>query len=181
DKVDSERTGNGMKKYWQNIIEKREQYKRKRNSDNDNDKEKEQPLSKRSKSKLSYSQWNFKTVCNFYKIDEEQDPSISAFPVLKCECANLNDKNPEKLYTNLAIPIGNEASRSLYVSSYLVAVSNLLQNRFIICPEKIISGPNRHGPLDYALVTSTSSKVIGAVEVKATDYLRLAFNFLNVR
>ncbi|KAF0495203.1 hypothetical protein F8M41_021166 [Gigaspora margarita] len=131
-----------MKKYWQNIIEKREQYKRKRNSNNDNDKENEQPLSKRSKSKLSYSQWNFKTGYQ---------------------------------------PIRNEASRSLYVSLYLVAISNLLQNRFIICPEKTISGPNGHGPLDYALVSSTRSKVIGAIEVKATDYLRLAFNFLNVR
>ncbi|CAG8801520.1 17536_t:CDS:1, partial [Gigaspora rosea] len=67
-------------------------YKRKRNSDNDNDKENEQPLSKRSKSKLSYSQWNFKKVCNFYKIDKEEDPSLSAFPSLKCECADLIDK-----------------------------------------------------------------------------------------
>ncbi|KAF0499722.1 hypothetical protein F8M41_020434 [Gigaspora margarita] len=38
--------------------------------------------------------------------------------------------------------------------------------------KKTISGPNGHGPLDYALVSSTSSKVIGAVEVKATDYLQ---------
>ncbi|RIB05449.1 hypothetical protein C2G38_2219617 [Gigaspora rosea] len=37
---------------------------------------------------------------------------------------------------------------------------------------KTISGPNGHGPLDYALVTSTSFKVFGAVEVKATDYLQ---------
>ncbi|RIB00630.1 hypothetical protein C2G38_1141169 [Gigaspora rosea] len=71
-----------------------------------------------------------------------------------------------------AIPIGNEASRSLYVSSYLVAASNLLKNRFTISPEKTISGPNRHGTLDYALVTSTSFNVFGAVEVKATDYLQ---------
>ncbi|RIB18636.1 hypothetical protein C2G38_2036735 [Gigaspora rosea] len=71
-----------------------------------------------------------------------------------------------------AIPIGNEASRSIYVSSYLATVSNYFKNKFTICPEKVISGPNGHGPLDYALVSSTSSKVIGAVEVKATDYIQ---------
>ncbi|RIB09899.1 hypothetical protein C2G38_2266465 [Gigaspora rosea] len=71
-----------------------------------------------------------------------------------------------------AIPIGNKASRSQYVCSYLVATSNFFKNQFSICPEKAISGPNGHGPLDYALVASTSSKVIGAVEVKATYYLQ---------
>ncbi|CAG8803291.1 4175_t:CDS:2, partial [Gigaspora rosea] len=54
--------------------------------------------------------------------------------------------------------IGNKVSRS-HISSYLVAVSNLFQNQFIICSKKTISGPNGHGPLDYALVTSISSKL----------------------
>ncbi|CAG8443893.1 hypothetical protein C2G38_2040502 [Gigaspora rosea] len=46
-----------------------------------------------------------------------------------------------------------------------------------ICLEKAISNPNGHRPLDYPLVTSTSSKVIGAIEVKATNYLhRIAQN-----
>ncbi|RIB22868.1 hypothetical protein C2G38_2172824 [Gigaspora rosea] len=70
------------------------------------------------------------------------------------------------------ISIRNEASKSHYISSYLVVASNFFKNRFTICSEKAISDPNGHRLLDYPLVTSTSSKVIGAIEVKATDYLQ---------
>ncbi|KAF0483873.1 crinkler family protein [Gigaspora margarita] len=99
----------------------------------------------------------------------------------RCEYEGLNNKKSQAAIKNLvkelnsryrAIPIGNEASRSLYISSYLVAVLDLTNNRLQICPEKTISGPNKHGPLDYALTISKSSKIIAAVEVKSRDYLQ---------
>ncbi|CAG8519479.1 28407_t:CDS:2, partial [Gigaspora margarita] len=130
---------------------------------------------------LSYSQWTFKKICKLYKIEEEEDPLLSSFPLLKCEYEGLNDKKLQAAIKNLvkelnshyrAISIRNEASRSLYVSSYLVAVSDLTNNRLQICPEKTISCPNGHGPLDYALTISKSSKIIAAVEVKSRDYLQ---------
>ncbi|CAG8638554.1 14681_t:CDS:2, partial [Dentiscutata heterogama] len=37
-----------------------------------------------TKSMKKRSQWTFKKACNFYEIEEE-DPSLSAFPLLKCE------------------------------------------------------------------------------------------------
>ncbi|CAG8723671.1 14824_t:CDS:1, partial [Funneliformis caledonium] len=68
------------------------------------------------------------------------------------------------------IPIGNEASKSQYVCAYLVAVANLL--KFKVRPEKNVSGPNGHGPVDFAFVSIQTSKVVGITEVKDKDFLQ---------
>ncbi|CAG8517559.1 2629_t:CDS:2 [Gigaspora margarita] len=148
------------------------------NTADDSIKENEQP---KQKSKLSYSQWTFKKIYKLYNIDEEKNSLLFLFPLLKCKYVDLNDEKSQAAIKNLvkelnsqykAIPIKNEASRCLYVSSYLVAVSDLTNNKLQICPKKTFSGPNGHGPLDYALTTFTSSKIIEAVEVKLSDYLQ---------
>ncbi|KAF0432866.1 crinkler family protein [Gigaspora margarita] len=61
--------------------------------------------------------------------------------------------------------VGNEASRSLFVSSYLVAAANLFPGKFEVRPEKYIAGPNGHGLVDYGLVMTQTSKLVGITEV----------------
>ncbi|PKY44211.1 hypothetical protein RhiirA4_458408 [Rhizophagus irregularis] len=73
---------------------------------------------------------------------------------------------------NMAIPIGNEASKSRYVCAYLVAVANLFEYKFKVRPEKNVSGPNGHGPVDFALVLVRTSRIIGITEVKDKDFLQ---------
>ncbi|CAB4432774.1 unnamed protein product [Rhizophagus irregularis] len=72
----------------------------------------------------------------------------------------------------MAIPIGNEASKSRYVCAYLVAVANLFEYKFKVRPEKNVSGPNGHGPVDFALVLVRTSRIIGITEVKDKDFLQ---------
>ncbi|UZO01218.1 uncharacterized protein OCT59_012322 [Rhizophagus irregularis] len=71
-----------------------------------------------------------------------------------------------------AIPIGNEASKSQYVCAYLVAVTNLFEYKFKVRPGKNVSGPNGHGPVDFALVLVRASRIISITEVKDKDFLQ---------
>ncbi|PKK42841.1 hypothetical protein RhiirC2_722784, partial [Rhizophagus irregularis] len=72
-----------------------------------------------------------------------------------------------------AIPIsGNEASKSQYVCSYLVAGVNLYERKFELRPEKNITGPNGHGPVDFAIDLLQTAKTVGVTEVKDEDFFK---------
>ncbi|GBC01773.1 hypothetical protein RclHR1_04320014 [Rhizophagus clarus] len=128
---------------------------------------------------LSFSLWTFPKMCQFYKLGKDNDPSLSVFPPFNCECMELDDEKSQSIIKHLvtdlnfqfkAIPIGNEASKSQYVCAYLVAIANIFGNKFKVCPEKNISGPNGHGPVDFALVLIQTSKVFSITEVKDKDF-----------
>ncbi|CAB4414474.1 unnamed protein product [Rhizophagus irregularis] len=128
---------------------------------------------------LSFSSWTFPKVCQLYKLSEDSDPSLSVFSLFNCEFVNLDDEKSQAIIKHLmtdlnfrfkAIPIGNEASKSQYVCSYLVAIANLFENKFKICPEKNVSGLNGHGPVDFALIQVQTSRIIGITEVKDRDF-----------
>ncbi|CAG8622016.1 22381_t:CDS:2 [Dentiscutata erythropus] len=73
----------------------------------------------------------------------------------------------ELKYRSKVIPISrNEASRSLFASAFLVAATNIFPGKFEVRPEKYVAGPNGHGFVDYGLVLSQTSKLVGIVEVK---------------
>ena len=73
-----------------------------------------------------------------------------------------------------ALPIfsGNEASKSQYVCSYLVAGANLYEGKFELRPEKNITGPNGHGPVDFAIDLLQTAKTVGVTEVKDEDIFK---------
>jgi hypothetical protein len=128
---------------------------------------------------LSFSLWTFPKMCQFYKLSDDNDPSLSVFPLFDCECMELNDEKSQAIIKHLiadlnfrfkAIPIGNEASKSQYVGAYLIAIANIFEDKFKVCPEKNISGPNGHGPVDFALVLIQTSKVFSVTEVKDKDF-----------
>ncbi|PKK59834.1 hypothetical protein RhiirC2_794242, partial [Rhizophagus irregularis] len=128
---------------------------------------------------LSFSSWTFPKVCQLYKLSEDSDPSLSVFSLFNCEFVDLDDEKSQAIIKHLmtdlnfrfkAIPIGNEASKSQYVCSYLVAIANLFEDKFKICPEKNVSGLNGHGPVDFALIQVQTSRIIGITEVKDRDF-----------
>ncbi|PKC02488.1 hypothetical protein RhiirA5_380939 [Rhizophagus irregularis] len=128
---------------------------------------------------LSFSSWTFPRVCWLYKLSEDSDPSLSVFSLFNCGFIDLNDEKSQVIIKHLmtdlnfrfkAIPIGNEASKSQYVCSYLVAIANLFEDKFKIYPEKNVSGLNGHGPVDFALIQVQTSRIIGITEVKDKDF-----------
>ncbi|CAG8569622.1 3820_t:CDS:2, partial [Cetraspora pellucida] len=130
---------------------------------------------------LPFSKWSFRKICDLYGIGEVEDPQLSAFPLLNCGCVKLEGEREKSIIKHIMsdlsfrykyIPIGNEASKVQYVGAYLVAISAFFEDKLIIRTEKYISGPNGHGPVDFALVSSQTSEVICVIEVKAKDLLQ---------
>ncbi|PKC10512.1 hypothetical protein RhiirA5_498386 [Rhizophagus irregularis] len=130
----------------------------------------------------AFSDWTFPKVCQLYELCESEDPSLSVFPPFTCEYKELEDGSSQEILRNLitelkarlkSIPIsGNEASKSQYVCSYLVAGANLYEGKFELRPEKNITGPNGHGPVDFAIDLLQTAKTVGVTEVKDEDIFK---------
>ncbi|EXX59033.1 uncharacterized protein OCT59_001776 [Rhizophagus irregularis] len=107
---------------------------------------------------------------------------ISVFPPFTYECKDLEDDFSQEILRNLitklkarlkSIPIsGNEASKLQYVCSYLVANANLYEGKFELQPEKNITGPNGHGPVDFAIDLFQTAKTVGVIEVNDKDFFK---------
>ncbi|PKY30164.1 hypothetical protein RhiirB3_447111 [Rhizophagus irregularis] len=129
-----------------------------------------------------FSDWSFPKVCQLYGLGESDDPSLSVFPPFTCEYKELEEDSSKAILKHLtaelnarlkAIPIsGNEASKSQYVCSYLVAGVNLYERKFELRPEKNITGPNGHGPVDFAIDLLQTAKTVGVTEVKDEDFFK---------
>jgi hypothetical protein len=129
-----------------------------------------------------FAEWSFSKVCQLYGLSESEDPSLSVFPPFTCGIKDLEDDSSQKILKHLiaelnarlkSIPIsGNEASKSQYVCSYLVAGVNLYEGKFELRPEKNITGPNGHGPVDFAIDLLQSAKTVGVTEVKDEDFFK---------
>ncbi|RIA84288.1 hypothetical protein C1645_422583 [Glomus cerebriforme] len=98
---------------------------------------------------------------------------------ITCEYKELKDDSSRAILKHLiadrlkSIPIsGNEASKSQYVCSYLVAGVNLYEGKFVLRPEKNITGPNGHGPVDFAIDLLQSAKTVGVTQVKDEDFYK---------
>jgi len=130
----------------------------------------------------AFSDWTFPKVCQLYELCESEDPSLSVFPPFTCGIKDLEDDSSRAILKHLiaelnarlkSIPIsGNEASKSQYVCSYLVAGANLYEGKFELRPEKNITGPNGHGPVDFAIDLLQTTKTVGVTEVKDEDIFK---------
>jgi hypothetical protein len=130
----------------------------------------------------AFSDWSFPKMCQLYGLSESEDPSLSVFPPFTCEYKDLESDSSRAILKHLiaelnarlkAIPIsGNEASKSQYVCSYLVAGINLHEGKFELRPEKNITGPNGHGPVDFAIDLLQTTKTVGVTEVKDEDIFK---------
>jgi len=130
----------------------------------------------------AFSDWTFPKMCQLYGLGESDDPSLSVFLPFTCGCKDLKDEPSQVLLKNLitelearleSIPIsGNEASKSQYVCSYLITGVNLYKGKFELRPEKNITGPHRHGPVDFAIDLLRTARTAGMTEVKDEDFYK---------
>ncbi|CAG8832011.1 25546_t:CDS:2, partial [Gigaspora margarita] len=129
----------------------------------------------------AFSDWSFPKVCQLYGLDgETEDPTMAVFPVFSCGSVKPSQESFENLMTELKSRLENtpinllsiEATKSIYVYSYLLAGANNFKGKFEIRPQKVISGPNGHGPLDFAIDLRQTAKTVGVTEVKKDDFVK---------
>ncbi|RHZ75348.1 hypothetical protein Glove_216g149 [Diversispora epigaea] len=128
-----------------------------------------------------FSDWELPDVCWLYGlIDENGNASLDIFPHFTCGYKDLKDESSQKIFKTLMnvlnfklgiTPVNlNEASRSLYVHSYLVAGARLYKEKFKVKPQFNITGPNGRGPVDFAIELLQTLKIVGVTEVKHEDF-----------
>ena len=129
----------------------------------------------------AFSDWTFSSVCQLYGLDSEtEDLTMAVFPVFSCGSVKPSQESFENLMTELKSRLDNtpinllsiEATKSIYVYSYLLAGANNFKGKFEIRPQKNISGPNGHGPLDFAVDLRRTAKTVGVTEVKKDDFVK---------
>ncbi len=129
----------------------------------------------------AFSDWTFSSVCQLYGLDgETEDPTMAVFPVFSCGSVKPSQESFENLMIELKSRLDNtpinllsiEATKSIYVYSYLLAGANNFKGKFEIRPQKNISGPNGHGPLDFAVDLRRTAKTVGVTEVKKDDFVK---------
>jgi len=63
----------------------------------------------------------------------------------------------------------DEATRSLYVESFLVASVIHFENDIILRPQKLLRGKTGHGPVDFSLESRPTGVQVGVTEIKKDD------------
>ncbi|PKC11282.1 hypothetical protein RhiirA5_497814 [Rhizophagus irregularis] len=63
-----------------------------------------------------------------------------------------------------------EATKSIYSYCYLASGVSFYEKNFKIIPEKLITGHNGQGNLDYAIECRSINRIVGLVEVKKDDF-----------
>ncbi|POG58734.1 hypothetical protein GLOIN_2v1789985 [Rhizophagus irregularis DAOM 181602=DAOM 197198] len=104
----------------------------------------------------AFSDWTLSSVYQLYGLGgESEEPSMTSFPVFSCGNVKPSQESLGLMAELKSITPINllsiEATKSLYVYSYLLAGANNFKGKFYIRPQKVISGPNGHGPLDFAI------------------------------
>jgi hypothetical protein len=105
---------------------------------------------------------------------------MAVFPIFSCGNVKPSQESLEGLMAELKSHLDNtpinllsiEATKSLYVYSYLLAGANNFKEKFEIRSQKVISGPNGHGPLDFAIDLRRIAKTVGVIEVKKDDFVK---------
>ncbi|RIA83419.1 hypothetical protein C1645_880515 [Glomus cerebriforme] len=126
----------------------------------------------------AFSDWTFSSVCQLYGLDgETEDPTMAVFPVFSCGNVKPSQESLEGLMAELKSRLDNtpinllsiEATKSIYVYSYLLAGVNNFKGKFEIRPQKNMNG---HGPLDFAIDLRRTAKTVGVTEVKKDDFVK---------
>ncbi|CAG8594788.1 2716_t:CDS:2 [Paraglomus occultum] len=129
----------------------------------------------------AFSDWTLGSICQLYGLSGETvDPTLSVFPVFSCGSVEPLHESFENLMIELNSRLDNtpinllsvEATKSIYVYSYLLAGANNFKGMFEIRPQKNISGPNGHGPVDFAVDLRRTAKTVGVTEVKKEDFVK---------
>ncbi|KAF9560940.1 hypothetical protein EC968_005945 [Mortierella alpina] len=131
----------------------------------------------------NYSKWTFKDVCAEYGITSNTEPKIADLPPFPEVQAEQMDTKLRKEMMNLLLNevdarthilrLGgaNEATRSIVVSSFLVAVTRLFHEDLYLEAQRELSGRRGHGPVDYSVhAVKDPTFTLGVTEVKKEDF-----------
>lgn len=115
-------------------------------------------------------------VCDLFRLSEDPGSDFQAIPRFKYGTISPDIGPPKtagdhlltesdlRLKTMGTVEGSNEASRSEFVFSFLVAGASIFQD-IIISPQQPLSGMYGRGPIDFA-VTLKSIGILGVTEVK---------------
>ena len=73
------------------------------------------------------------------------------------------------LMSTTEFDLTNEATRSLYVRSFLVGAVYPFKEDVYFSPQKGLRGKHGHGPVDFAFVSRSTSVTVGVTEIKRDD------------
>jgi hypothetical protein len=96
-------------------------------------------------SSKAFSDWTFSSVCQLYGLGgETEDPTMAVFPVFSCDSVKPSQESFENLMTELKSRLNNTPINLLSIEArnQYTSIHTCLKN---------ISGPNGHGPLDFAV------------------------------
>ncbi|CAG8664335.1 6216_t:CDS:1, partial [Paraglomus brasilianum] len=129
----------------------------------------------------AFSDWTLGSVCQLFNLSAEtEDPTLAVFPPFSCG----NTEPSQEVFKNLILELTSrlditpinlisiEATKSIYVYSYLLAGANNFKGVFEVRPQKNLSGPNGHGPVDFAIDLRRTAKTVGVTEVKKDNFVK---------
>ncbi|CAG8646956.1 7124_t:CDS:2 [Paraglomus brasilianum] len=128
-----------------------------------------------------FSDWSFREVCRHYELSAYNDPSLTdIFPTFEPGIKNLDDELEQAVLKQLLAELNarikgtpynqaKETIKSIYTYPYLLAAVNLFKGKFILRPERQITGKNGRGPVDYAF-DACNGMMVGVTEVKRDDF-----------
>ena len=101
-------------------------------------------------------------VCQLFGLSIEGDPDLRVFPPFEYGADPLDNSASQSALQHLLAELNmrlktteidgsNEATRSEYVFSFLVAAASLFKNDIVIKPQKQLHGKYGRGPVDFAL------------------------------
>ncbi|RIB21300.1 hypothetical protein C2G38_1112978 [Gigaspora rosea] len=120
-----------------------------------------------------FSDWKLGKVCELLGLA----PGIDEFPTFKCGIDKLDSEKAKELTTHLckdlrlrykAIHGETEATRSEYVSPFLVTATSLFDGLVKLYPQLYVEGKYGRGPLDFCL--KLLGVIISVVKVKKEDF-----------
>ncbi|PKK60536.1 hypothetical protein RhiirC2_870900 [Rhizophagus irregularis] len=98
-----------------------------------------------------FNEWTFPKVCELYGLSDDPNPSIDVYPVFSCGSADLSSEQ----------------------SKAVAAGISFYKDNFLLIPEKLVEGRNGQGNLDYAVECRPTGRILGVVEVKKEDFMKI--------
>ncbi|CAG8648086.1 3755_t:CDS:2, partial [Ambispora gerdemannii] len=129
----------------------------------------------------AFSDWTLGSVCQLFSLSAEtEDPTLAVFPLFSCGSIEPS----QEVFKNLMLELNSrlditpinlisiEVTKSIYVYSYLLAGANNFKGVFEVRPQKNLSGPNGHGPVDFTIDLRRTAKTVGVTEVKKDNFVK---------
>ncbi|KAI7815730.1 hypothetical protein BC939DRAFT_97045 [Gamsiella multidivaricata] len=131
-----------------------------------------------------FSTWTFKDVCIEYNLSESPDPQVPVVlpPFTGIKAALLHSNFQKTILEQLLheiesraqvmrLTLPSEATKSIIVTSFLVAATRLFEEDLYLATQRNLSGRRGNGPVDFSVHSRcTHEYTLGVTEVKKEDF-----------